>query len=442
MLFTRCPDCRTTFRVTVEILKKADGQVRCGRCAAVFNGFGELIEREASSAEPAPDEPAARESEAGSTAGEVDPGARLEPSHPGWPEASVRLEGAVTQPETAGDAAPAETTTAAPPAAKPDAERAADDAATVPAPETAADAAPAEATETVPAPETAADSAPAEATETVPAPETAADSAPAETTAAAPPAAKPDAEQAADAAATVPAPETAAETAPAEATTAVPPAAAGSTRAPPVEAITADEVDKVLESLPAEPAGLWTGDAGATRNRAVAWRFAAGLAALTLAAQLGHHYRADLARHWLIGPAVRAAYQRLGMSVEPRWVPEDYEVMSWETKAASNPGAPDSLLFSASIRNRTNQPIAYPIVHLKLTNRWQDSVGARYFYPAEYVAAGWRSDATMPPNGIVEARLELVDPGAEAYGFEVDLCVELAADQFSCKADSIFQKSR
>ena len=42
MLLTRCPECDTTFRVTDETLKKASGQVRCGRCASVFNAYAEL----------------------------------------------------------------------------------------------------------------------------------------------------------------------------------------------------------------------------------------------------------------------------------------------------------------------------------------------------------------------------------------------------------------
>src|SRR5262245_52700045 len=41
MLFTRCPDCETTFRVSDDALKKANGQVRCGRCASVFNAYAE-----------------------------------------------------------------------------------------------------------------------------------------------------------------------------------------------------------------------------------------------------------------------------------------------------------------------------------------------------------------------------------------------------------------
>jgi predicted Zn finger-like uncharacterized protein len=52
MLLTRCPECDTTFRVTDETLKKASGQVRCGRCASVFNAYSELQDPGAKSREP------------------------------------------------------------------------------------------------------------------------------------------------------------------------------------------------------------------------------------------------------------------------------------------------------------------------------------------------------------------------------------------------------
>lgn len=41
-LFTRCPDCSTVFRVTTRHLQASGGQVRCGRCHAVFDAFASL----------------------------------------------------------------------------------------------------------------------------------------------------------------------------------------------------------------------------------------------------------------------------------------------------------------------------------------------------------------------------------------------------------------
>jgi predicted Zn finger-like uncharacterized protein len=42
-LYTRCPGCRTIFRVTEPQLALRDGQVRCGHCRTVFNGRENLI---------------------------------------------------------------------------------------------------------------------------------------------------------------------------------------------------------------------------------------------------------------------------------------------------------------------------------------------------------------------------------------------------------------
>src|SRR5271165_1094772 len=41
--FTRCPGCKTIFRVTQQQLALRGGQVRCGHCHTVFNGIAALL---------------------------------------------------------------------------------------------------------------------------------------------------------------------------------------------------------------------------------------------------------------------------------------------------------------------------------------------------------------------------------------------------------------
>lgn len=41
--FTRCPDCKTIFRVSSAQLAMRGGQVRCGHCHAVFDGVAQLL---------------------------------------------------------------------------------------------------------------------------------------------------------------------------------------------------------------------------------------------------------------------------------------------------------------------------------------------------------------------------------------------------------------
>ena len=43
-MFTQCPNCETTFQVTAEQLKAANGDVRCGQCLSVFNALDNLRE--------------------------------------------------------------------------------------------------------------------------------------------------------------------------------------------------------------------------------------------------------------------------------------------------------------------------------------------------------------------------------------------------------------
>ena len=43
-MYTRCPSCSSTFRVTAAVLQMADGEVRCGSCGAVFNALHTLVD--------------------------------------------------------------------------------------------------------------------------------------------------------------------------------------------------------------------------------------------------------------------------------------------------------------------------------------------------------------------------------------------------------------
>ena len=43
-MYTHCPHCDTYFRVTSDQLKRADGDVRCGRCFGTFNALKHLVD--------------------------------------------------------------------------------------------------------------------------------------------------------------------------------------------------------------------------------------------------------------------------------------------------------------------------------------------------------------------------------------------------------------
>ena len=43
-MYTRCPDCKTYFRVTAENLRVANGEVCCGACETEFNALASLAD--------------------------------------------------------------------------------------------------------------------------------------------------------------------------------------------------------------------------------------------------------------------------------------------------------------------------------------------------------------------------------------------------------------
>ncbi len=54
--YTRCPGCKTIFRVTDAQLALRDGQVRCGHCRTVFDGRAQLVSLAPPEGEPEVDE--------------------------------------------------------------------------------------------------------------------------------------------------------------------------------------------------------------------------------------------------------------------------------------------------------------------------------------------------------------------------------------------------
>jgi predicted Zn finger-like uncharacterized protein len=336
MLLTRCPDCDTTFRVTDETLKKANGQVRCGRCASVFNAYAELQDSDAKSYDAPP------------------PTSVL--TTPRRAEASARADPVAPTTATA-QTGPSET--------------AADSIATHSIADVVAETAIAEAQE---------------------------GEASAESTA----------------------------------------------EAEDFEGISAHEVDEVLASTataaPAEGPPSWPGfDAQGVRQPVSRWWTAAvALALVALGAQAVHYFRADVANHPTFGPLIQSAYALLGTEIEPRWDVRQYAILDWVATAEPNERGLGSLKITARIQNRGPLRQPYPAVQLRLKDRWDKAVSSRVFTPTEYLLRESSSEQLMAPGETTRAEMEVVDPGPDAYGFELDVCIEVEASLVTCGTDEVF----
>jgi predicted Zn finger-like uncharacterized protein len=333
MLFTRCPECATAFRVTDEALKKASGQVRCGRCASVFNALAEQIRADAEPTSSPNDETAAETVAAAAASASQAP-------HGAEPDVST---GAVS-----------ERAVAAPPDEPMDTAAASIDASSV--------------ADVVAETELAATAE--------------------------------------------------------------------------IDMFSAEQVEEVLATVETasslDRATPWSSPTASLR-RSRWWTGAAAAAVLLLSLQVVNHYRATLAGQPTVGRWIQQAYGLIGVAVTPRWDVRQYEILDWVATAEPNTRGVGSLTISARIQNRGPERQPYPDVQLRLKDRWEEAVGSRMFTPDEYLARDTPHDRLMSPGETARAEMEVVDPGPDAYGFELDVCIEVEANKLTCRNDKVFR---
>ncbi len=476
MLFTRCPDCQTNFRITADALRKADGQVQCGHCATVFNAYAELRDEDLSApaaqggvVEESPEQTATDSLsetdeflavEESQELEEPAPASEVEAPSIEKRDASDEEEDKAWESETAfelNEPSPIEATET----------RVAEEEAAVEA-----------GTEEPPPPVSPSlefnlpkdewtsffEDAQANALSTLPRGGGAIQSAAGEAEDPGEPAKAIDEfviqeifEEA----------ETEAENAVPDGGTedgvtrviGVPDADVAATRLVEIEEPVEEHVLEPTEA-PEELFSPEKVDAALADNRAAEvdsqaldqlhgelqharrivprrWGLGAGLLGTFLVLQIVHHNRAPLAGRPIIGPLVQGVYSMAGANVAPNWDLSQYEIMDWV--ATADAGEEGSLHISALIHNRGPQDQPYPSVHLELKDRWDATVGSRVFAADEYLPAGVTQESVMTAGSTVPASLEVVDPGQDAYGFELDICVELGEGALRCASDAVFQ---
>ena len=65
------------------------------------------------------------------------------------------------------------------------------------------------------------------------------------------------------------------------------------------------------------------------------------------------------------------------------------------------------------------------------------TLGSRNFAPRDYLTGVVRVDRPMLPGATVRAQIDIADPGAEAYGFELYACTVAERERLRCQGDDI-----
>jgi len=187
------------------------------------------------------------------------------------------------------------------------------------------------------------------------------------------------------------------------------------------------------ESEPEDQAEF--GDTTVLKERAVhyGWRVGAAVLGLMLVAQFVHHDRHDLVRRPTIGPILQRVYAALGLELTPEWNLKAYEVRQWG--AAAPPGAQGTLRVRASVVNTADHPQPLPLLRLSLADLAGARVGVRDFEPREYLPKAAKDDRMLDAGRRVDAEVVIVDPGKDAVGFEIDVCLRDDEHRVSCAND-------
>jgi hypothetical protein len=153
-----------------------------------------------------------------------------------------------------------------------------------------------------------------------------------------------------------------------------------------------------------------------------AWAAAAILLALLLAAQLMMANNAWLSAHV---PLID-----LRSDQEPKL--SAYQLKQWGV--AADPAAKGTLRVRASILNAAAQTQPYPLLRVRFADRFGARVAERIFEPSEYL--GKLSAQMLAPGERIDAIMNIFDPGKEAEGFEIDVCLRGPLKKISCAADA------
>ena len=151
---------------------------------------------------------------------------------------------------------------------------------------------------------------------------------------------------------------------------------------------------------------------------------------LLLIVQAIHHYRHDLAVVPQLNAPLTAIYGALGVSLEPRWDVNGYEVR--QLGAMSDPQASDRLIVRASLKNTAKQPQPLPLLRVAVQDRFGNRIASSDVAPAAYAPRVTFHARKACCGQRIDIEMRFVDPGSEAVGFEIDACLAAPGGGVNC----------
>ena len=151
--------------------------------------------------------------------------------------------------------------------------------------------------------------------------------------------------------------------------------------------------------------------------------------ALALAGQFVHNSRESLATYGFFNQTIAPVYRILGSPVTPDW-----DIKGWQFEATNGSvGAEEtSLTIVSRIGNKADEALPYPLIHVSLTNRFEDIMGSRILEPGEYLAGDLDPSSPVQPGENFTAVITIEEPAPDATGFKLNVCYRVEPGTVRC----------
>ncbi len=164
-------------------------------------------------------------------------------------------------------------------------------------------------------------------------------------------------------------------------------------------------------------------------------RGSAVVLASLLIGQIMHQSRQTLATYGAFNHTIGSIYRVLGKPVTPEW-----DIRGWRFEATNGnvDEEEDLLTIYSRIANKSSQALPYPLLHISLTDRWEDIIGSRALEPNEYLAGDLDPRRPVPSGENFTAVITIESPSVDATGFRLTACYRISPGRVRC-ADEHFK---
>ena len=156
---------------------------------------------------------------------------------------------------------------------------------------------------------------------------------------------------------------------------------------------------------------------------------AAVILGLFLVGQIVHGSRQSLSTSSAFSKTLGPVYRMVGSPVTPEW-----DVKGWQFEATS--GATDEneevLSIFSRLANRSDGDLPYPLMHVSLTDRWEEIIGSRVLEPGEYLTGNQDPSQPVRPGDTFTAVITIESPSVDATGFKLNVCYRVRPGTVRC----------